>query len=114
MEPIIRQAITDHLIHNYVFSNKQFGFIKGRSTVKQLLKVMDIWTESLEIGGQIDVIYTDLEKAFDKVPHKRLISKLYSYKINPEVIKWIESFLVNRRQRVRINGVFSFWREVQS
>ena len=46
---------------------------------------MDIWTESLESGGQIDVIYTDLEKAFDKVPHKRLISKLYSYKINQDV-----------------------------
>ena len=67
----------------------------------QLLKVMDMWTESLESGGQID-----LEKAFDKVPHKRLISKLYSYKINPKVIKWIEAFLTNRRQRVRINGFF--------
>jgi hypothetical protein len=40
----------------------------------QLLKVMDMWTESLESGGQIDVVYTDLEKAIDKVPHKRLIS----------------------------------------
>jgi len=43
---------------------------------------MDIWTESLGSSGQIDVIYTDLEKAFDKVPHKRLMSKLYSIKIN--------------------------------
>ena len=92
IESIIRDFITEHLIRNKVFSNKQFEFIKGRSTVLQLLKVMDIWTESLESGGQIDVIYTDLEKAFDKVPHKRLISKLYSYKINIEVIKWIESF----------------------
>lgn len=114
MESIIRDNITAHLISNKVFSKKQFGFIKGRSTVLQLLKVMDIWTESLESGGQIDVIYTDLEKAFDKVPHKRLISKLYSYKINKEVIKWIESFLVNRRQRVRVNGYFSSWRQVLS
>jgi len=57
----------------------------------------EVWTESLESsGGQIGVIYTKLEKAFDKVPHKRLISILYSYKINPGVIKWIESFLTNR------------------
>ena len=75
---------------------------------------MDMWTECLESGGQIDVIYTDLEKAFDKVPHKRLISKLYSYKINSDVIMWIKSFLLNRRQGVRINGFFSFWREVRS
>jgi len=74
----------------------------------QLLKVMDIWTELLESGGQIDVVYNDLERAFDKVPHKRLISKLYSYKINAGVIKWIESFLTDRRQRVKINGFFSF------
>jgi len=69
---------------------------------------MDMWTESLESGGQIDVVNTDLEKAFDKVPHKRLISKLYLYKINPGVIKWIESFLTNRRQRVRISLMVSF------
>ena len=106
MESIIRQSITDHFADNDAFSNKQFGFFKGRSTVMQLLKVMDMWTESLESGGQIDVVYTDLEKAFDKVPHKRLISKMYSYKINPKVIKWIEAFLTNRRQRVRINGFF--------
>jgi len=110
MESIIRQSITDHFIDNIAFSNKQFDFIKSRSTVVQLLKVMDMWTESLESGGQIDVVYTDLEKAFDKVSHKRLISKLYSYKINPRVIKWIELFLTNRRQRVRINGFFSYWK----
>jgi len=73
-----------------------------------------MWTESLESGDQIDVIYTDLQKAFDKVPHKRLISQLYSYKINPGVNKWIESFRDKRRQRVRINGFFSFWKEVLS
>ena len=85
----MRDHITEHLISNKVLNNKQFGFIKGRSTVMQLLKVMDMWTESLELGGQVDVIYTDLEKAFDKVQHKRLISKLHSYKINEGVVKWI-------------------------
>ena len=63
MESVIRQAITEHLIDNNALSDRQFGFIKGRSSVMQLLKVMDMWTESLESGGQIDVIYTDLEKA---------------------------------------------------
>ena len=58
---------------NSYFSNKQYGFIKGRSTVLQLLKIMDDWTTSqLDSGGQIDVIYTDFAKAFDTVPHHRL------------------------------------------
>ena len=59
---------------------------------------MDIWMECLEQGGQMDVIYTDLEKAFDKIPHKRLISKLSSYWLNKELIEWITSFLINRKQ----------------
>ena len=68
----------------------------------------------IEIGGNIDVIYTDLEKAFDKVPHRRLISKLKSYGINADVIAWIEAFLSSRRQRVKINNVFSEWAPVLS
>jgi hypothetical protein len=75
-----------HLTSNTVFSNKLCGFLKGRSTVLQLLKVMDIWTKSLESGGQIDVIYTALGETFDEVPHKRLIGNLYSYRINADVI----------------------------
>lgn len=55
------------------------GLSTGRSTTTQLLHIMDIWTECLENGGQIDVIYTDLEKAFDKISHKHLVSKLHSY-----------------------------------
>ena len=59
--------------------------MKGRSTVTQLLQILDEWTETLETGGRIDVIYTDFEKAFDKVPHKRLLSKLRSYKIDNSI-----------------------------
>ena len=58
---------------NKLFSKKQFGFISGRSTTLQLLKVMNEWTEILDNGGSIDSVYMDFMKAFDKVPHKRLI-----------------------------------------
>ena len=51
-----------HLKINKLLSNRQFGFIKGRSTVLQLLKVLDDWTSSLEKGGQVEVVYTDFEK----------------------------------------------------
>ena len=61
-----------------IFSSKQYGFIKGRSTVLQLLKTLDDWTEMLEHGGQTGVIYTNFEKAFDGVPDNWLISKLHS------------------------------------
>jgi len=103
-----------HFHNNKFFSQKQFGFIKGRSTTIQLLHIMDIWTECLEQDGQMDVIYTDLEKSFDKIPHKRLISKLSSYGLNKELIQWITAFLINRKQRVRINNVFSDWADADS
>ena len=65
-------------------------------------------------GGHIEAIYTDFEKAFDKVPHKRLLSKLRSYGVRPEVIRWIESFLVHRQQRTGVRGHFSGWTKVLS
>ena len=104
----------NYLLCNNIFSTRQFGFIKGRSTVLQLLKVMDIWTSQLECGGQIDIIYTDFERAFDKVPHRRLLSKLESYCISADIIKWIEGFLCNRVCCVRINGCQSDWKPVTS
>jgi len=55
----------------------------------------------LENGGQIDSVYTDFEKAFDKVPNNRLISKLSSYGINNTIIKWIQDFLTARKFRVK-------------
>jgi len=65
MEKIIRGYLFDHFLSSNLFSNCQFGFLKGRSTVLQLLHIMDEWTVCLERGGQINAIYTDFEKAFD-------------------------------------------------
>jgi len=72
MESIIRDHIMEFFFQNSYFSNKQYGFIKGRFTVLQLLKIMDDWTAQLDSGGQVDVVYTDFAKAFDTVPHQRL------------------------------------------
>ena len=55
--------------------------MKNWSMITQLLSILDEWTEALEPSGVVNVIHTEFEKAFDKVPHKRLMSKLKSYKI---------------------------------
>ena len=65
----------------------------------------------LEHGGQI--IYTDFEKAFNRVPHNRLTSKLVSYNINEDIIKWIKAYLDNRVQLFKIK-LFSNWANVVS
>ena len=75
---------------------------------------MEEWTSTLEKGGQINTIYADFEKAFDKVPHHLLLKKLHSYNFNVNVIQWIRSFLCYRKQRVKINGCYSEWTDVIS
>jgi len=114
MEKIIIDYLLEHFLSNNLFSNCQFRFLKGRSTVLQLLHTMDEWTECLERGGQINAIYTYFEKAFDKVLHQLLLQQLIHYNVNPTVIKWIKSFLCFRRQRVKLNGFFSEWNDVIS
>ena len=76
MESIVRDAIMNNMKINNFFSNKQFGFLSGRLTTLQLLKVLADWTEALDNGHIIDIIYTDFQKPFDSVPHTRLISKI--------------------------------------
>jgi len=114
IERFIRDHIMDHFVKNNLFTKQQYGFIKDRSTVLQLLSVLDYWTEKLEKGGQVDVIYTDFEKAFDKVPHKRLLSKLHSYGIKKDIVAWVKEGLINRQQKVRIKDSYSTWHAILS
>ena len=114
LESIIRENIVEHMRSNKLFSDKQFGFISGRSTVLQLIRVIDNWTEILDEGGCIDVAYCDFMKAFDKVCHKRLVHKLKLYNTGTLYSRWIESFLDSRQQKVIVNGVASNPKDVTS
>ena len=103
-ESIIRDAVINHMTQNNLFSSKQFGFISGRSTTLQLLHVLNIWTEILDQGGELDAIYCDFMKAFDKVPHRRLVYKIGKYGIKGNILGWIENFLHNRTQVVKVGN----------
>ena len=107
LESIIRDNIVKHMNDNQLFSQKQFGFLSKRSTVLQLIRVLDIWSEILDQGGSLDVIYMDFMKAFDKVPHRRLVYKVSKYGIKGKILDWISNFLTDRTQCVVINGVSS-------
>jgi endonuclease/exonuclease/phosphatase family metal-dependent hydrolase len=113
-ESIIRKRIIDHMEVNNLFSVHQHGFRQRRSTVTQLLEVMDDWTQALDNGKNLDTIYLDFQKAFDTVPHQRLLGKLEAYGITGNIVLWIRDFLSNRRQRVCVNRAFSDWTPVTS
>ena len=75
---------------------------------------MEDITEALDKGYGVDIIYLDFQKAFDKVPHKRLLKQLYAYGIRGQIHRWIKEFLSKRQQRVTADGTKSDWREVTS
>ncbi len=114
MEKVIRTWILDHMTSNHLISNQQYGFLPKRSTTTQLLTAVDQWLEIIDSGGEVDVIYFDFAKAFDTVPHKRLLQKIKHFGISPRVTKWLTSFLTQRRQRVTVRGTHSDWRGVTS
>ena len=114
IESKMRDALIKFMKENCLFSDRQFGFLGGRSTTLQLLKVLDKWTEVLDRGGYVDVVYCDFMKAFDTVPHGRLIQVLNHYGVDDYLVTWIKGFLTNRRQRVVVNGQNSSWYEVKS
>lgn len=114
MESIIRDSILSHLTTNSLLSDHQHGFIPKRSCTTQLLEVLEEWTASLENKHSVDAVYLDFSKAFDSVPHKRLIAKLRSLAIDPTCLRWIKSFLSNRRQYVAVNNEHSDWAPVLS
>ena len=107
METFIKQATMKHLTGLKLLSNKQYGFITGRSTTTQLLRYLDRCIETITTGGVVDAIYLDFAKAFDTVPHRRLIGKLESYGIKGNLLHWIRGFLCGRTQIVKVNGVES-------
>ena len=99
---------------NILLSDRQHAFRKGHSCETQLTTVINDWAKILDNRGQVDTFILDFEKAFDTPPHELLKSKLFTYGIGGKTLKWIDSFLCFRQQRVVVNGVKSDWAPVLS
>ena len=96
-----------HLDAHHVLVNYQHGFRRGRSCESQLITIVELIARNLDHGKQTDVLLLDFSKAFDTVPHKRLLKKLDHYEIRGQLIKRIESWLCGRTQKVVVNGSLS-------
>ena len=114
LETIIRSRIVQYLEQNNLLSPSQHGFISKRSCLSNLLVALEAITKAIDEGNVVDMIYFDYQKAFDTVPHHRLKVRLKALGFKGNMLKWIESFLHQRRQRVTINGVKSDWGSVTS
>ena len=103
-----------HLDEYKLLSDRQHAFRKRHSCETQVTTVINDWAKILDSRGKVDTFILDFEKAFDTSPHNRLKSKLFSYGTGGKTLKWIDSFLCFRQQRVVLNGVKTDWAPVLS
>ena len=96
-----------------IYSN-QHGFRKKRSCTTKLLSHIEQIYKALNEGQEVDVIYLDFAKAFDKVDHAVLLAKLQKYGIEGRALKWIKEFLLGRKQTVVVEGKKSSFQPVIS
>ena len=89
---------------NKLLTNLQHEFVPGKSCQSKLLLMLNFLTESIENGTDADLVYLDFAKAFDSVPHNRLICRLHNYGISGNLLIWIKKFLSHSRQQFRVNS----------
>ena len=103
-ESILNRKIQKHLSTSDLLSDRQYGFRKGRSTGDLLAFLTDSWSSSLSRFGETFAIALDISKAFDRVWHKSLLSKLPSYGFYPSLCTFISSFLSDRSISAVVDG----------
>ena len=114
LERLIHSKVLDFLSEHNKLSNSQHGFHPGHSCQTQLLEAAHQWAENIDHKSSTHVIFLDFSRAFDSVPHQRLLLKLDNIGVRGSLLSWIDSFLKNRQQRVVINNTLSSWKKVTS
>jgi hypothetical protein len=103
-----------HYDDNNILVDVQHGFRPGHSCETQLTITSQDLAKSLDRGEQMDAVVLDFSKAFDRVPHQRLLRKLHHYGVRDSLLLWINNFLTKRSQRVVVDGESSDWVPVTS
>ena len=107
LEHIIHSHIMKHLEQYFILTDVQHGFRAKRSTVTQLILTIHDMAKTINDNKSVHAAVLDFSKAFDKVPHKRLIIKLQYYGIRGPLLNWFESFLTNRSRTLVCDGKHS-------
>ncbi len=107
LEHIIHSNMMTHFETHNLLNNEQHGFRRGRSCETQLALTVHDLAQILDNQGQADVIIMDFSKAFDLVPHQRLLLKLKEAGITGSLHMWISNFLTKRSQQVVLEGISS-------
>jgi len=114
LEHIICRHMLIHLENHNIITPLQHGFRSGHSCETQLVITIDDIMKRHDKKEQVDLAILDFSKAFDTVPHRRLLHKLEKYGITGNIFNWIKSFLTQRQQQVLVEGEVSTPCKVES
>jgi len=114
LEKIIFNNMYSFFMDNNLLTEKNSGFKLLDSTTNQLIHIVNKIYKSLEDGKDVCMVFLDVSKAFDRVDHHALLLKLQQVGICGNLLKWIESYLTDRSQRVIINGTCSDWIKINA
>lgn len=114
LEHIIAKHIVAYVTEHNLLSNVQHGFRAGYSTISQLVGTVHNFSSVINRRGQVDVIYLDFSKAFDKVSHPKILLKLRAMLKNDQIVNWIQDFLSGRGQYVMFNQTASSIANIES
>ena len=114
LEHVVHSSVMKHFETHSILKDNQHGFRKKRSCETQLITTIHEIASNIAQKDQVDVILLDFAKAFDKVPHQRLLQKLTYYGVRGKTNNWIGSFLRNRHQQVVLDGATSTTADVLS
>ena len=113
-EKIVKSRVMDFWRDINILNPNQFAYMEGRSTLSELLSCYDDWAKSRNNRKPTDIAFLDFSKAFDSVPHERLLFKLERHGIDGSALQWFRNFLTGRMQRVVLRGTCSSWSPVLS
>ena len=114
LEHIVFHSVMEHVDWHKILSVFQHGFRALHSCETQLITTVQDLAKGLSEKEQLDLLILDFSKAFDVVPHKRLINKLNYYGIRNSTLTWIDNWLTGRTQRVVVDGESSSKSPVKS
>ena len=114
MESIVKDGLMAHLEENSLMNPSQHGFMPGKSCATNLLEFLEFVTRIVDEGKNMDIVFLDFAKAFDKVPKERLPAKPTAHSVEGKVLLWVRRWLTDRKQRVVLNGETSDLTEVES
>ena len=113
-ERAVYKHIYNHILSNNILTDFQSGFRPRDSTVNQLASIYNAFCEALDNGKEVRVVFCDISKAFDRVWHAGLLSKLHAIGVRENMLLWLGSYLQNRQQRVTLQGSTSSLRPIKA